>query len=187
MAAVHWGQFFAAGDLVGATEDDDWRCPLAPVDVCSGVFRIHYATPFTSFSGRRYLLSVETPGGHLGFFLQDVEGFAVMVELDGQVKVARSITYPNARQQIAFVFDAVVGSISITGSDASDGTTVGESWSCAPGEMRIGGCVEGSSQMARGWVSLPYAVLGQSSQFSPQFMTWNGFPVTWNGFYVQGW
>lgn len=178
MAARHYGQFFgdsATDEGNGYTPpadqdaEDDLRFATTPPLVLSGEFRIYYRPWYDSsyitesgeWGSRRTLLSVDSVDGMLEFAVYNTSSggalSSVAVALDGVIQVEREISF-SSKQELTLTFDAAAGTVTVEGATTGDGTTTGTAWDVADGEMRLGGLVD-SSMSARGWVSIPYAVV----------------------------
>jgi hypothetical protein len=159
MAARHYAQFLDASDP-GQAADDDFRLAYTPVEILRGSFRIGYiGREGSNYPSPRYLLSVVAPSGHLAFRLEsDGAGAANVVVRQGGVLLvsAGPITF-SAGQELTIEFGAVAGKIAVAGATSGDGNKIGASWKLDSAPMRLGGNVQGAD-LARGYVSLPYAV-----------------------------
>lgn len=160
MAARHYAQFLDASDP-DQSADDDFRLGTTPAEILRGNFRIGYIPrEDSSYASARYLLSVDTVGGHLGFLVEpDGSDSAVAIYLDGVLLVSHGPLTFDAGQELTIVFGAAVGTITVAGALTGDGQSDGFAWNVVGGAMRLGGNIDGAD-LARGYVSLPYAVVG---------------------------
>jgi hypothetical protein len=159
MAARHYAQFLDASDP-NQVADDDFRLPYAPAEVLRGSFRIGFiGREGSSYANPRYLLSVVTPTGHLAFRLEsDGAGTTnAVVRKDGALLVSVGPITFSAGQELTLEFGAAHGALSVAGATTGDGSAHGFSWNIPPAQLRLGGNVQGAD-LARGYVSLPYAV-----------------------------
>lgn len=158
MAAVHYGQFLDASDPDQAA-DDVWTIAATPAEIRNGSFRLHYIPKeASSYASARFLLSVNS-SPTLDFKVYRTGGVAyIAVAVAGSVVVQREIVFA-ALQPLQFIFDAAAGTVSVSGAGSGDGESTGTAWSVGAGAMRLGGLYSGGS-MARGYVSLPYAIAG---------------------------
>lgn len=160
MPARHYGQFLDSS-FPGQSADDDYRLASAPPEVLRGSFRVYYIPlDDSTYSTKRYLLSVQTLADHLAFAIEPVSGQSqIAVRLNGALRVALGPITFAAGEELDITFDAPDGRITL--SSPSNGTTVtnGTAWNVAGSQLRLGGDVVGT-KLARGYVSLPYAVPG---------------------------
>lgn len=178
MAARHYHQFFGEsatdvgnGYTPPADQDgeDDLRFASTPALILSGEFRLYYRPWYDSsyitesgeWGSRRTLLSVDSVDGMLEFAVYNSSAggatSSVAVALDGVILVEQEVTF-SAKQELTLTFDAAAGTVTAAGATTGNGTATGDTWDVADGEMRLGGLVD-SGMSARGWVSIPYAVV----------------------------
>lgn len=161
MPARNYAQFLDATGA-GQSADDDFRIPQAPPEILRGSFRIHYIPLEDSHYGsRRYLLSVQTSGGHLGFAIDPYgTDSQVLVLVNGAPFASTGLITFSALQELELIFCGPDSTITVSGATTGNGTTVGASpWNIPGSMLRLGGNVLGTS-LARGYVSLPYAIPG---------------------------
>jgi len=161
MPARHYGQFLDASDP-DQSAADDFRLAEAPPEILRGSFRLYYIPrDDSSYGGARYLLSVQTLADHMAFVVEPSEvDSKVAVYVNGALYAStESITF-DAGQELELLFDGPAGEITVTGATTGDGTSEGGTiWNVAGIGLRLGGNVVGT-EVARGDVSLPYAVPG---------------------------
>jgi hypothetical protein len=161
MPARHYAQFLDASDP-DQSADDDFRIAQAPPEILRGSFRIHYIPrEDSSYGSPRYLLSVQLPSGQLAFAVEPASvDSEVTVRVNGTPFVTTGPITFSASQELELVFCAPDGTITLAGATTGDGLSVGASpWNVAGSILRLGGNVAGAD-LARGYVSLPYAVPG---------------------------
>jgi len=98
----------------------------------------------------------------LVFALEPSEGgdTLVTVRLGGEVQVALGPITFAADAELAITFSGSAGTITVEGAATGDGTSdSGAQWNVPQSLLRLGGSVLGGD-VARGLVSLPYAVPG---------------------------
>jgi hypothetical protein len=160
MAARQYAQFLDASDP-DQSDDDDFRID-APPEVLRGSFRLYYiGREDSSYGSVRYLLSVQTIHDHMAVVVEPDGGghSQIAVYVDGDpYAVLGPLTF-SAGQELQLLFEGSTGKITCTGATTGDGTVDGSTWNVAGSELRLGGNVLGSD-LARGYVSLPYAVPG---------------------------
>ncbi len=168
MAARHYAQFLDASDP-DQSADDDFRI-AAPPEVLRGSFTIGYIPRDDStYGSTRYLLSVQTLLDHLAFVLEPAETDAqASVYVDGELYATVGPLVFDAGQELTFVFSGSDGTITVSGATTGNGTSEdGGSWNVVGTQLRLGGNVLGSD-LARGDVSLPYAVPGATLPDPPE-------------------
>lgn len=163
MPQRQYAQFQDSG-YAGQTQDDDYRVPSTPIALRAGQFSIGYIpNDASNYVGVRCIASVDTPVGVLAFYLYwdgDAETDTnVHVSFDGTILATSNALTFSARQELSLEFSGPAGRITVAGATTGNGATTGTSWACLGGELRLGGLVDGAD-LARGWVSLPYAVSG---------------------------
>lgn len=160
MAARQYGQFLDASDP-DQSADDDFRLATAPPEVLRGSFRLYYIPRDDSaYPSARYLLSVQTLGDHMAFVVESlVLSAQVAVYVNGSLRAALGPLTFSAGQELTLLFNGPDGEITVTGATTGDGTGTGAAWNIVGSQLRLGGNVVGDD-LARGYVSLPYAVPG---------------------------
>jgi len=162
MPARHFGQFLDASDP-DQSADDVFELTSSPPEIVRGSFTLYYRPrDSSSYAGVRCLLSVAWDGDALTFRLEPSEGgdTLVTVALADNVQAQLGPVTFAAGTEITFTFAAPDGTITLAGGATGNGTSdPGFSWNVPPSILRLGGNVLGG-EVARGLVSLPYAVPG---------------------------
>lgn len=161
MASRHYAQFLDASDP-DQSDDDDFRI-AAPKEILRGGFSLYYIPrDDSSYGSERYLLSVIVSGGaHRFMLMPDGLGATLLVvrrSEDEVYAIVGPITF-SAGQELRFDFSAVPGIATVSGATSGDGENNGFAWNLPAALMRLGGNILGT-EVARGYVSLPYALPG---------------------------
>ncbi len=169
MAARHYAQIFDA-TLGDQSATDDLRFASTPLPIRGGKFRLHYI-PFegSGYDDARFLLAVPTGvNRELKFYLGPVgvdsgQSEIIVEHTDNGLHAVRTPLTFAAKQELTFVFDAAEATIEVIGATTSGAPGVSSApWSyVATAPFRLGGSTVAGYEtaIARGYVSLPYAVL----------------------------
>lgn len=167
------GNYFQMLDSPSGGRVGELVAPVAPADVCSGDFTIHYIAGAASSSYPNGTLltlcsSFSASAGlyYFGLYKVGAGDWRVRVNLGGGLVVERGSLSWADRAEMTFTFESRIKRVTVSGAATGNGSSTWTiNWFWPGGNFRLGGMAGGgdlssSALVCDGWVSLPYAVAG---------------------------